>query len=112
RMMFTRMDYVHFKPAWFSNLINTLTVGRYYTEEKHPISKRLFQIYEPVCRWTLRFRKPVVIAGAVLSLWGLWNALAMLLSIQLPGTLIRGYEFMPPLYEGSLLYMPTTLPGL
>src|SRR5262249_50952678 len=44
RMMFTRMDDVHFKPRWLSNLTNTLTVGRYYPEEKHPISRRLFRI--------------------------------------------------------------------
>lgn len=34
RMLFSRMDYVHFKPRWFSNLFNTVTVGKYYPEEK------------------------------------------------------------------------------
>jgi Cu(I)/Ag(I) efflux system membrane protein CusA/SilA len=53
RMMFTRMDYSHFKPRWISNIWNTVTVGRYYKEEKHPISRVLFKIYEPVCRWVL-----------------------------------------------------------
>ncbi len=51
RMMFTRMDFVHWKPKWLSDLVNTVTVGRYYPEEKHPISKRLFRIYEPACRF-------------------------------------------------------------
>src|SRR4029077_18157664 len=68
RMMFTRMDFVHWKPVWLSNLVNTVTVGRYYPEEKHPISKRLFRIYEPVCRFVLRHRKGTVITALILVL--------------------------------------------
>jgi len=100
RMMFTRMDFVHWKPVWLSNIVNHLTVGHYYPEEKHPISKRLFRIYEPVCRWTLAHRKTTlaVAIGLVIS--------------AVPAYLMLGSEFMPPLYEGSLLFMPTTLPGL
>ncbi len=100
RMMFTRMDFVHWKPTWLSNLVNTVTVGRYYPEEKHPISKRLFRIYEPACRWVLAHRKATI--GA---------AIALVVS-TIPVYFMLGSEFMPPLYEGSLLYMPTTLPGL
>jgi len=66
RMMFTRMDFVHFKPAWLSNLINTITVGKYYPEEKHPISKRLFRVYEPACRFVLRHRKGTVMTALLL----------------------------------------------
>src|SRR6516162_8570026 len=40
RMLFARMDYVHWRPHWLSWTVNTVTVGRYYPEEKHPISKR------------------------------------------------------------------------
>src|SRR6266404_1929050 len=36
RMLFTRMDYTDFKPRWLSKIVNTVTVGRYYREEKHP----------------------------------------------------------------------------
>jgi Cu(I)/Ag(I) efflux system membrane protein CusA/SilA len=100
RMMFTRMDFVHWKPKWLSDLVNTVTVGRYYPEEKHPISKRLFRVYEPACRFVLRHRKGTVIAALLLVL------------TTIPVYLKLGSEFMPPLYEGSLLFMPTTLPGL
>lgn len=100
RMLFTKMDFVHFKPAWLSKIINHITVGKYYAEEKHPISKFLFRIYEPACRYTLKHPKKIlVIAG-----------FAMLTTI--PVFLNLGSEFMPPLNEGSILYMPTTLPGI
>ncbi|OGR83499.1 MAG: cation transporter [Elusimicrobia bacterium RIFCSPHIGHO2_01_FULL_64_10] len=100
RMMFTRMDYVHFKPRWLSWLVNTVTVGRYYPEEKHPVSRVLFRVYEPACRFVLKHPK-ATIAAAVL---------AVLTTV--PVYLKLGSEFMPPLYEESLLYMPTTLPGI
>jgi Cu(I)/Ag(I) efflux system membrane protein CusA/SilA len=100
RMMFTRMDYSHFKPRWISNIWNTVTVGRYYKEEKHPISRVLFKIYEPVCRWVLAHRAVTLVGAGVLML------------STVPVYMKLGSEFMPPLYEGTLLYMPTTLPGL
>jgi Cu(I)/Ag(I) efflux system membrane protein CusA/SilA len=100
RMMFTRMDYVHFKPKWLSNIVNQITVGKYYPEEKHPISMRLFKVYEPACRFVLRHQKSTLAA-----------ALLLVLS-TVPVYMKLGSEFMPPLYEGSLLFMPTTLPGL
>jgi len=100
RMLFTRMDYSHFKPAWLSNLFNTVTVGKYYPEEKHPISRRLFAAYEPVCRWTLEHPRKVI--GAAL----------FLVLTTIPVYLKTGSEFMPPLNEGTILYMPTTLPGI
>ena len=100
RMMFTRMDYAHFRPAWLSNIFNAVTVGKYYPEEKHPISRRLFRIYEPVCRWTLEHPKKVI--GMAL----------FLILTTIPVYLKTGSEFMPPLNEGTILYMPTTLPGI
>ena len=100
RMLFTRMDYHSFKPRWLSNIINTVTVGRYYPEEKHPISKVLFRYYEPACRWVLRHRR------ATLAV-----ALGLVLS-AIPVYLHLGSEFMPPLNEGAFLYMPTAMPGL
>jgi len=100
RMMFTRMDDVHFKPRWLSKIVNSLTVGRYYPEEKHPISRRLFAVYEPACRFVLRHQKGTLIAALLLTL------------STVPVYMKLGSEFMPPLYEGSLLFMPTTLPGL
>ncbi|OGS21317.1 MAG: cation transporter [Elusimicrobia bacterium RIFOXYA2_FULL_40_6] len=100
RMMFARMDYVHFKPKWLSNIFNTLFVGRYYPEEEHPVSKVLFKIYEPACRFVLDHRKNVIIGSIILVL------------VTIPVYFRLGQEFMPPLNEGSILYMPTTLPGI
>ncbi|MGZ5555648.1 MAG: efflux RND transporter permease subunit [Candidatus Aminicenantales bacterium] len=100
RMLFTRMDYKHFKPKWLSGIVNTVTVGKYYPEERHPISRILFRIYEPACRFVLKYRK-ATIAGALI-----------LMAATVPIFFTLGSEFMPPLNEGTILYMPTTLPGI
>ena len=100
RMMFTRMDYHHFRPRWLSWLWNTAAVGRYYPEERHPISKRLFRVYEPACNFVLRHKVFTLIVALLLVL------------TTIPVYLQLGSEFMPPLDEGSLLYMPTTVPGI
>ena len=100
RMLFARMDFVHFRPKWLSWLFNQVTVGKYYPEEQHPISKILFRIYEPVCRFVLKWRKTTIVVAILLIL------------TTIPVYLKLGSEFMPTLYEGSLLYMPTTLPGI
>jgi Cu(I)/Ag(I) efflux system membrane protein CusA/SilA len=100
RMLFTRMDYAHFRPRWLAWLVNTVSVGRYYPEERHPISRILFRLYEPVCSFVLR-HKALTIGGAV-----------VLIAVSVPIYFQMGSEFMPPLDEGSILYMPTTMPGL
>jgi Cu(I)/Ag(I) efflux system membrane protein CusA/SilA len=100
RMLFARVDYKHYRPRWLSNITNTITVGKYYPEEKHPVSKILFRVYEPACRFVLKYRKSTIL-GAVL-----------LMLITVPVYLKLGSEFMPPLNEGTILYMPTTLPGI
>jgi copper/silver efflux system protein len=112
RMMFTRMDYSHFQPRWLSNAVNAVTVGRYYPEEKHPISRSLFRIYEPACRWVLEHRRTTLGAAGVLIVWAMINLASIVFQVRLPGALIRGFEFMPPLNEGAFLYMPTALPGM
>ena len=100
RMLFARMDFVSFRPRWLAWLFNQATVGTYYQEEKHPISRLLFAVYEPACRFVLRWPKATIAA-----------AMLVVLS-TVPAYLRLGHEFMPPLNEGSLLYMPTTLPGI
>ena len=100
RMLFTRMDPFTFKNKFLSQVATTLLVGKYHKEEKHPISKFLFKYYEPACSWVLLHPKKVILA----------SFFAVLLTI--PVYLHLGSEFMPPLYEESLLYMPTTLPGI
>ncbi|MBL8111770.1 MAG: efflux RND transporter permease subunit, partial [Acidobacteria bacterium] len=100
RMMFARMDYFTFRPKWLAWIVNQATVGKYYPEEKHPISKLIHRIYEPPCRAVLRHPK-TTIAIALLAM-----------ASTVPVALKLGSEFMPALYEGSILYMPTTLPGI
>ena len=74
--------------------------GRIHAEERHPISSALMRIYEPVVRWSLR-RTGVVLAVA-----------AALIIATVPVYMRLGSEFMPPLDEGTLFYMPTTMPGI
>ncbi|MBI5023762.1 MAG: efflux RND transporter permease subunit [Candidatus Omnitrophica bacterium] len=100
RMLFVRMEPFRLKWPWASKAATTLLVGNYYPEEKHPISKILFRIYEPACRFVLKHRKGTLITALILVL------------TTIPVYLKLGSEFMPPLWEGSVLYMPTTLPGI
>ena len=100
RMMFARSDKFQTSQRWLNKIGNALFVGTYYSEHKHPISRRIFKIYEPLVNWVLNYRKTTIAL-----------ALAGLCSI-VPGYLMLGSEFMPTLHEGSLLYMPTALPGI
>jgi len=74
--------------------------GKIHSEERHPVSRLLRRLYTPVLDLALR-RRWAVLVGAVL----------VVATIALPMRKI-GSEFMPPLWEGDLLYMPTTFPGL
>jgi Cu(I)/Ag(I) efflux system membrane protein CusA/SilA len=100
RMMFTRMHWTEFRPRWVSRVWNTVTVGRYHPEERHPISRTLFAAYEPACRFVLRHPKGAIAAAVIVVL------------STVPAYLALGHEFMPRLNEGTILYMPTTLPGI
>lgn len=74
--------------------------GKILPEEKNPINRFLIKIYHPVVDFVLKNNKWVIVA--VLILLGV---------TYFPFSKL-GSEFMPPLYEGDLLYMPTTLPGM
>ncbi|MBI5062171.1 MAG: efflux RND transporter permease subunit, partial [Desulfatitalea sp.] len=74
--------------------------GKIKPEHANPFNRLLLRIYHPAVDWVLEWR------GVTLLL-----ALAAMLSMAWPLSQM-GSEFMPPLYEGDLLYMPTTLPGL
>ncbi len=100
RMLFARADPFVFRPRWLASLCTTLAVGSYFAEEKHPISRAIFRGYEPVCRFTLKHPKAIVLAAVAV------------LGVSVPVYFKLGQEFMPPLNEGTILYMPTTLPGL
>lgn len=100
RMLFARVEPFRFKPGWFAKIASNVAVGKYYSEEKHPISVFLHRIYEPPCRFLVKHAKTTVMVAALLVVG------------TIPAYLSLGSEFMPPLNEGTLLYMPTTLPGL
>lgn len=100
RMLFTRLEPFHLKPKWLAMTLTTLFVGRYYPEEQHPVSRILFRLYEGPCRWVLEHPRRVI-AGAV-----------AVVVVSVPVYCGLGSEFMPPLNEGTVLYMPTTLPGI
>ncbi len=100
RMIFARMDYFKFRPRLVSWIVNQVVVGKYYKEEKHPISRILFRIYEPPARLVLRHPKTTIAIALIL------------VATTVPVYLRLGSEFMPPLNEGTILYMPTTLPGI
>ncbi len=81
-------------------LINYFVRGKLRHEEDHPITKVLMKIYGPVVRFVIEKRWYVIFGAVFISV------LTILPFMKL------GSEFMPPLYEGDLLYMPTTLPGI
>lgn len=99
-LTFVRERVYRFRPRWASRLWTVLAGGEIQAEERHPVSRFLFRLYEPVVRWVLGRRKRVI-AGAVL-----------IMAATVPLYFRLGREFMPPLNEGSILYMPTTLPGI
>jgi Cu(I)/Ag(I) efflux system membrane protein CusA/SilA len=100
RMLFARADHFKTKNKLVNKVGDTALVGTYYSEHDHPISRRLFKIYEPAIDWVLAHKKKTLAV-----------AFAGMLSI-FPGFWLLGSEFMPTLHEGSLLYMPTALPGI
>ena len=81
-------------------LMVLLIRGRVRPETRNPMNRLLIALYTPVVKGVLRFRK-TTIALAILALILTYPAFARL-----------GSEFMPPLNEGMIFYMPTTLPGI
>lgn len=84
----------------FGRIFQFLRSGPIRSEEKHPITGPLMRIYAPAVRWTLQWKKFVIggaIGAVLLTLPVLWKI---------------GGEFMPSLDEGSVLYMPSTMPGI
>ena len=100
RLLFTRVTPFALRPRWAGTLANALVVGRIRPEERHPVSRLLMRLYQPAAAWSLS-HKGFVIGGAL-----------ALVIVTLPVYQKLGWEFMPPLNEGALLYMPSTLPGI
>lgn len=100
RVTLTHFSIRNFRPTWLSKVRNTILVGKMYSEEEHPISRFFFKYYGPLVHWVVDHRIRVL-------------AVALLIMIGTVPIYFRlGSEFMPPLNEGTLLYMPTTLPGI
>ncbi len=100
RMLFSRIEPFMLSPPFLKKIVNTLLVGTYQPEENHPVSKVLFRLYERPCRFVLRHPGKVICAAA------------LLVALSVPVYFRLESEFMPPLNEGTILYMPTTLPGI
>ena len=100
RFLFSRMDGFNFRPRWLAKIINAIFVGKIHSEENHPISKPMMKVYHPVVEFVLD-HKWLTIFGALL-----------VMGLSIPVYFKLGSEFMPPLDEGTLLYMPSTLPGI
>jgi Cu(I)/Ag(I) efflux system membrane protein CusA/SilA len=81
-------------------LMVLLIRGRLIPESRNPISRITQAVYLPVLRLCLRFRKTTLLVNL------------LFLAVTLPLAFHIGSQFMPPLYEGSALYMPTALPGI
>jgi len=81
-------------------LMGYLVRGRIRAQEANPVNRWLMRAYRPVIAWVLRYPWRVVAGAAV-----------VLAVTVLPWSRL-GSEFMPPLDEGSLLFMPTTVPGV
>jgi Cu(I)/Ag(I) efflux system membrane protein CusA/SilA len=73
--------------------------GKIRPEEKNPVSMILRRIYEPVAHFALQFKKTVIVAALVI------------MAVTVYPFMKLGTEFMPPLYEGTLFYMPVTVPA-
>jgi copper/silver efflux system protein len=74
--------------------------GRLRPESQNPFARFSQAIYLPVLRWCLKYRKTTLALNLIF------------LAVTFPLAFKLGSQFMPPLYEGSALYMPTALPGI
>ena len=103
-LAFTKTFAMFFAALLSITLVPVLMVllirGRIWPETRNPVNRLLIALYAPVVQGVLRFRK-TTIALAVIAL-----------ILTYPAFVRLGSEFMPPLNEGMIFYMPTTLPGI
>lgn len=100
RLLLMRTKEFEFRPRFLAKIVNSIVVGKIHSEETHPISRPLMKIYHPIVKFVLNYKWIVLFLAL----------LAVLVTIPVFQKL--GSEFMPPLNEGSILYMPITLPGI
>jgi copper/silver efflux system protein len=100
--------------------------GKIPSEEKNPINRFLIWLYHPAIDFVIKWRWAVVTTAALLVIWVFFPSNALTARLLPDGKVKEwafkagklfpcqnlGSEFMPPLYEGDLLYMPTTFPGI
>jgi len=100
--------------------------GKIPAEEKNPLNRLLIWLYHPMIDSIIKWRWAVVTTAALLIVWVFFPSDALTARFLPDGKLKEwafqagkffpgqniGSEFMPPLYEGDLLYMPTTFPGI
>ncbi len=101
RMMFARIEPFRFRPAWLSWAATRALVGTYQSEERHPVSRLMHRLYERPCRFVVRHARATIAVAA------------LLVATTIPAYLRLGSEFMPPLDEGTILFMPSAVePGM
>ncbi|MGH9813759.1 MAG: efflux RND transporter permease subunit, partial [Candidatus Acidiferrales bacterium] len=100
RLLFTHVKEYSFRPRWLAWLVNAVLVGKIHSEEKHPISRPLMRLYQPVVEFALEWR------------WTTVAVAVLIVALTVPVFFRLGSEFMPPLNEGVLLDMPITMPGI
>ena len=74
--------------------------GKVVSEKKNPLNRLLIAIYMPVLKQVMKFPKSTIVAAILVTIVGFWPVDKI------------GSEFIPPLDEGDLMYMPTTYPGI
>jgi Cu(I)/Ag(I) efflux system membrane protein CusA/SilA len=101
RMLFARIEPFRFRPRWLAWLATQVAVGTYHAEDRHPVSRLLQRLYDGPCRFVLRHPRATIAAAVAI------------VATAIPVYLRLGAEFMPPLREGTLLYMPSAVePGM
>ena len=99
-IIFTKTREFRKGPSWFTRSANFLFSSNMKSEEEHPISKVLFKWYGPMVDWVVDHRRKVIAIAVGMFIF------------TVPVFFKLGSEFMPPLNEGTILYMPTTMPGI
>jgi Cu(I)/Ag(I) efflux system membrane protein CusA/SilA len=100
RVSFMHLANFSFRPRWLCRAANAILVGTIHSETKHPLSRLLIRLYQPAAEWALRWK------------WGVVSAAVAMVILTAPIYFRLGSEFMPPLDEGTLFYMPSTMPGI
>ncbi|MCW5598002.1 MAG: efflux RND transporter permease subunit, partial [Nitrosomonas sp.] len=81
-------------------LMYLLLRGRIPREQDNPLGQLMIRLYQPIIPWVIQWKKSILVVAL------------LVLGLTVYPALKLGSEFMPPLNEGTLLYMPVTLPGI